>query len=295
MTIAIRDLLYRVKAFFPDATEAVALGALEDAAKDVARETGLGRETLVPVSLPVGTKLLTVTPSTGNVLRRVEQVRIPNIPYNSTLVGKQYKGVWNATTNTPDIGAASAGNKFEWYLVTTAGTTDKDGITSWAVGDIVINYTTEWQKITLEEYFLITEVNQPSSDLTLSQPQKQNAFPARFSQENGVLKFFPPTQTDTAIQLKLQIIPTGEVETVAFPQSAVNALVYYALEFMYQLPGKNQNLAMSAVYHRRYLIERAELRSIAEIGDAGSPFYVPANFGGRTGRNSPWRSENYWI
>lgn len=58
-----------------------------------------------------------------------------------------YQGTWNAATNTPTIPAASAGNNGWYYNVNVAGTTNINGINSWAVGDQIISNGTVWQKI----------------------------------------------------------------------------------------------------------------------------------------------------
>lgn len=57
-----------------------------------------------------------------------------------------YKGSWNAATNTPTInsGVGVAGN---FYIVTTAGSTTIDGVSSWAVGDWIIFSGAVWQKV----------------------------------------------------------------------------------------------------------------------------------------------------
>ena len=41
-----------------------------------------------------------------------------------------YKGTWNANTNTPAL-ASGAGTKGDYYVVSVAGTTTLDGISAW--------------------------------------------------------------------------------------------------------------------------------------------------------------------
>jgi hypothetical protein len=60
--------------------------------------------------------------------------------------GLQYKGGWNASTNTPTLASGVGTNGF-YYVVTTAGSTNLDGITDWQVGDWAIYNGTAWQKI----------------------------------------------------------------------------------------------------------------------------------------------------
>lgn len=65
---------------------------------------------------------------------------------NALQGGTVYKGSWNAATNTPTI-TSSVGVNGNYYVVTTAGTTTINGISSWAVGDWIIFNGTVWEKI----------------------------------------------------------------------------------------------------------------------------------------------------
>lgn len=60
--------------------------------------------------------------------------------------GLNYKGAWNAATNTPTL-VSSVGTNGEFYLVTVAGNTNLNGITTWNVGDWAIFNGTVWQRL----------------------------------------------------------------------------------------------------------------------------------------------------
>jgi hypothetical protein len=65
----------------------------------------------------------------------------------SALVGGvMYEGTWNASTNTPTI-VSSVGSKGDYYIVSTAGSTNINGITSWNIGDWIIFNGTTWDKV----------------------------------------------------------------------------------------------------------------------------------------------------
>jgi hypothetical protein len=65
----------------------------------------------------------------------------------SALVGGvMYEGTWNASTNTPTI-TSSVGSKGDYYIVSTAGSTNINGITSWNIGDWIIFNGTTWDKV----------------------------------------------------------------------------------------------------------------------------------------------------
>lgn len=65
---------------------------------------------------------------------------------NGLANGLVYKGVWNASTNSPTI-ISSTGTLGWFYKVGTAGTTTIDGNSNWTVGDIVLFDGGTWDKI----------------------------------------------------------------------------------------------------------------------------------------------------
>ena len=65
----------------------------------------------------------------------------------SALVGAVvYEGTWDANTNTPTL-ASSTGTKGQYYVVSTAGTTSIDGLSSWSSSDVIIFNGSTWNKI----------------------------------------------------------------------------------------------------------------------------------------------------
>jgi len=70
--------------------------------------------------------------------------------------GVSYQGTWNATTNSPTI-TSGTGTKGYYYVVSVAGSTDIDGITTWNVGDWIIFNGTAWQKV--DNTDAVTSVN----------------------------------------------------------------------------------------------------------------------------------------
>jgi hypothetical protein len=57
-----------------------------------------------------------------------------------------YKGTWNASTNTPTI-VSGTGVKGDYYVVSVAGTTTINGISKWGVGDWIVFNGTVWQRV----------------------------------------------------------------------------------------------------------------------------------------------------
>ena len=61
-------------------------------------------------------------------------------------VPNTYQGTWNASTNSPTL-TSSVGVAGYYYIVSVAGSTTLNGISSWAVGDWVAFNGSVWQKI----------------------------------------------------------------------------------------------------------------------------------------------------
>ncbi len=65
-----------------------------------------------------------------------------------------YKGAWDANTNTPAL-ASGVGTTGDYYLVSVAGTTNLDGITTWNVGDAAVFNGTVWERLASVETFQV--------------------------------------------------------------------------------------------------------------------------------------------
>jgi hypothetical protein len=79
--------------------------------------------------------------------------------------GLSYQGTWNASTNTPTL-ASSTGTNGYYYIVSTAGSTNLNGITDWQVGDWLLFNGSVWQKI--DQTNLVTSVNSQTGAVTLT-------------------------------------------------------------------------------------------------------------------------------
>jgi len=60
--------------------------------------------------------------------------------------GLDFKGSWNASTNSPAL-ASSVGTNGEFYIVSVAGSTDLNGITNWGIGDWALFNGSVWQRV----------------------------------------------------------------------------------------------------------------------------------------------------
>jgi hypothetical protein len=85
--------------------------------------------------------------------------------YISSLI---YKGTWDALNNVPFL-QSGIGVGGEFYIVSTAGTTNLDGITDWQVGDwaiFVIDSPDRWQKVDNHDVQAYNTIQEEGTNLT---------------------------------------------------------------------------------------------------------------------------------
>lgn len=78
-----------------------------------------------------------------------------------------YQGTWDASTNTPTL-ASGVGTKGYYYVVSTAGTTNLDGITDWQIGDWAVFNGAAWQKVDNSD--AVVSVNGQTGVVVLNAP-----------------------------------------------------------------------------------------------------------------------------
>ena len=93
----------------------------------------------------------------------IEWIRI-YYPYIPPVDGLVYRGVWNASTNTPPL-ESGEGTTGDFFIVNVAGTTNLDGITDWQVGDWAIFEGGVWQKVDNHDIQSYTTVKDETTQL----------------------------------------------------------------------------------------------------------------------------------
>ena len=99
---------------------------------------------LIGSGVTAGGKVTNVTAGTANT----DAVNVLQLN-NATTGVLVYQGTWNASTNSPSL-ASGTGTPGYYYIVSTDGSTNLDGITDWKVGDWAVfsdQATDAWQKI----------------------------------------------------------------------------------------------------------------------------------------------------
>ena len=121
--------------------------------------------------------------------------------------GLSYQGAWNASTNSPTL-ASGVGTSGYYYVVSTAGSTNLDGITDWKAGDWLIYNGTAWQKI--DQSWAIAGANDNITSMTgitggISSPDFVQ-FDTSASVTNGVGKlYWDSTQATLTVGLTADI------------------------------------------------------------------------------------------
>jgi hypothetical protein len=111
---------------------------------------GPGNATITLSNSAVINKVLTGLNITGSAIVATDSIltafgKVQN-QINTLVGGVQYKGTWNAATNTPTL-QSSVGVQGNYYVVSVAGSTNLNGITDWKLGDWAIFNGSAWEKV----------------------------------------------------------------------------------------------------------------------------------------------------
>lgn len=134
----------------------------------------------------------------------------------NTFSALSYQGTWNASTNSPTL-TSSVGTAGYYYIVSVAGSTTLNGISSWAVGDwVIFSNTGVWQKIAGGVTGSISVTNDTTSNtnynLTLSNINSGTASGVYVDSPN--LTFNPSTSTLKTPATLIGPSPVGTVPLV---------------------------------------------------------------------------------
>jgi predicted heme/steroid binding protein len=115
-----------------------------------ATASGPGNATVTLSNSAVINKVLTGLTITGDAIVATDSIltafgKVQN-QINTLVGGVQYKGTWNAATNTPTL-VSSVGVQGNYYVVSVAGNTNLNGITDWKLGDWAIFNGSAWEKV----------------------------------------------------------------------------------------------------------------------------------------------------
>jgi hypothetical protein len=78
-----------------------------------------------------------------------------------------YKGTWDAEANSPNL-TVSPPKKGHYYIVSAAGSTNLDGISTWEVGDWAIHSGQSWQKMDAADKAKTSQLETSLNSLSIS-------------------------------------------------------------------------------------------------------------------------------
>lgn len=111
---------------------------------------------------------------------------------NGLAGGVEYQGTWNASTNTPTL-TSSVGTQGFYYVVSVAGSTNLNGITSWELGDWAIFNGSTWQKV--DNTDAVVSVNGYTGIVTLSATDVSAVPSSAISGTSGTIALFGASNT----------------------------------------------------------------------------------------------------
>jgi hypothetical protein len=175
----------------------------------------LGSASSARTNLGLGTAAVLTAGAANGVATLDSSGTVPLSQIPAALQGAlNYQGTWNASTNTPTL-TSSVGSKGYYYVVSTAGSTNLNGVTDWQIGDWAVFNGSVWQKI--DNTDAVTSVNGYTGTVVL-------------------------TQTDISGTVPINKGGTGQTTQ----QLAINALAG-SLTSGYYLRGDGTNVSMSAI------------------------------------------------
>jgi hypothetical protein len=113
------------------------------------------------------------------------------------------QGGWNASTNTPAIPTAAVGNKGHYYVVSTGGSTNINGITDWAATDWIVSNGTVWYKV----------------------DNSENNIAAATDTTSGIVELATNAETTTGTDTTRAVTPAGVAAAIAAIPAATETVV----------------------------------------------------------------------
>ena len=173
---------------------------------------------------------------------------------------------------------------------------DEETHPAYVVGDVILSDGTAWKKYKPNEseatgksrdgFQRLIESNQRTIETIESNFQSGRPYYPKYVQNNGSILFVGPPKEDLLIFVKRSIDYSTfvdlDVDTVSIIPDAERVMIAGALEFVYNLPGENQNLNMADKYRREFQRGLENLKGLEMFGN-GVPMFIPGGFAGTGG------------
>ena len=281
----IRDLQSRVQLLRSDIPPGFAEQALEDAARYVARKTGIVR-TRVYGHVATGQSKIDLDTFMGSaaagytILRPTELTFIPGM-HRDAIYGGLLTAAAPPVPGILLIPVAPA----EWtYYVASANLTATDGTNSYpmSAGDAIVYHDGAWA---ITEYWkskIGRDIRKGRQFAANVAPMNSNGYVSGYAVEQHALLLYPIPVSDVAVSLECSIVPNKDFDTVDFPVEAEDAIVELARAQYLSIPNKaggGANIQLAQRHLQNGQGEVSLVRAVAEGGYGDSEVAPPPRFG----------------
>jgi len=277
----IRDLQSRVQFLRADLPAGFTNQALQDAARYVARKTGVVR--LVKFGhVSAGQLRVDLDSFMGasadefEVLWPTEVLYIPGMDRDAT-----FKALLTPTSLTiPLIGAAT-----DWdFYTATEDLTASDGVTSYPMkqGDVIIATNGVWKITEYWKSAVARDARRGRLFRAQNSPMNSNGYLSGYSVERKSLLLTPVPVSDVSLSIECAIVPKKEFDNIDLPIEAEDAVIEIAKSYILALPNKTgggANPQLAALHARNGDGEVSLVRALAEGGYGDSEVAPPPKFG----------------
>jgi len=278
----IRELQGRVQYLRPDLPVGFSEQALQDAARYVARKTGIIRKTVAgyfpadTVRVDLNSFMNAVTEE-YTILRATQLMCYAGINRQSV-----FSGTINATS--PTIPLPTIEPDFNFFVATT-DVTAFDGVTSYpmAMGDTIQVLNNVWVVTPNWKYAVMRDKAKGKLFGTVRTPLNSYGAIADFMvDDKNTLLLSPVPNTDTPCMITCSIVPSKEFDEIDIPVDAEDAIIMVARERILGTPNKAGGGADQAAARKAKLDADGEIslvRAIAEGGYGEVMMAAPPHFG----------------
>jgi len=274
----IRELQGRVQYLRHDLPVGFSEQALQDAARYVARKTGIIRVTRYGYA-PAGVLKLDLPTFMGATTDDFRVLRPTQIMgYTGTAKDSVYLGTVDplvpATSNViPD---ATMATNFGFYIATadctpaTVQVTDGTNFYTMAAGDSIQNIDGKWKVTQLWKYSMMRDKGKGKIFNTLPEPLNNTGRGGGFMiDDSNTILMTPVPQYDTPIVITCSIVPNKEFDNIDIPPEAEDAVIMVARERILSTPNKAGGGADHAAAAKAKIAADGEISLVRAIADGG--------------------------
>lgn len=277
----IRDLQSRVQFLRQDLPVGFVSMALQDAARLVARKTGIVRKIVYGV-VTEGTVKVDLRAFMGAVAGEFDVLRPTKVMYCPGL-DRAASFISLTSAVVGNIALATVATPFSFYIA-DAAITLSDGVTSYPLreGDVLCAVNGVWTATPYYKYRIARDVSKPRLLGAQQAPLNSVGYFANFITDRDALFLSPIPVNDVAVQIECSIVPLKEFDNVEFPVDAEDAIIAAAKAQIYGTPNKTGGGAdLGTAKHFQAMAEGeiSLVRSIAEGGYGDTEMPPPPRFG----------------